>query len=86
MAISTGQLTVGTIPVQIDSTSTSNFKMHIHNADPQANLYLGNGNVSTTNGLILAKSDSTILDCYPGETIWVVSETEGHLVSWLKQV
>jgi FtsP/CotA-like multicopper oxidase with cupredoxin domain len=86
MTITTGQLTVGTTPVQIDGTSTSNYKLHIHNADNQANLYLGNATVSASTGLILPKQDSTELNLYPGETIWVVSDTTNHLVSWLKQV
>lgn len=86
MAISTGQLTVGTTPVQIDGTSNSNFKIHIHNLDNTDTLFIGNGDVSTTNGMGLPKLDSLELNCYPGESIWVVSPKSGHLISWLKQV
>lgn len=86
MAISTGQLTVGTTPLQIDGTSNSSFKIHIHNLDNTDTLFIGNGDVSTSNGLGLPKLDSIELNCYPGETIWVVSPKSGHLISWLKQV
>ena len=86
MAISTGQLEVGTTPVQIDGTSNSNFKLHIHNLDNTDTLFLGNGNVSITNGMGLPKLDSIELECYPGETVWVVSPKSGHHISWLKQV
>lgn len=86
MAISTGQLTVGTTPVQIDGTSNSNYKIHIHNMDNTDTLYIGNGDVSITNGLGLPKLDSVELQCYPGESIFVVSPKSGHLISWLKQV
>lgn len=86
MAISTGQLTVGMTPVQIDGTSNSNYKIHIHNMDNTDTLYIGNGDVSITNGLGLSKLDSVELQCYPGESIFVVSPKTGHLISWLKQV
>lgn len=86
MTITTGQLTVGLTPVQIDGTANSNYKLHIHNADNQANLFLGNETVTPSTGLILIKQDSTDLNMYPGESIWVVSDTTNHLVSWLKQV
>jgi hypothetical protein len=86
VTITTGQLTVGLTPVQIDGTSNSNYKLHIHNADNQANLFIGDATVSASTGLILIKQDSTELNLYPGETVWIVSETTNHLVSWLKQV
>lgn len=86
MAISTGQLIVGTTPVQIDGTSTSNYRLHIHNMDNTENIYIGNGDVSITNGLALPKMDSLDLVCYPGETIFVVSSKSAHQISWLKQV
>lgn len=84
--ISTGQLTVGTVAVQIDGTSNSNFKMHIHNNDNTDTLYVGNENVTVENGLGLPKLDSLELECYPLETIWVVSSKSGHIVSYMKQV
>lgn len=86
MAITTGQLTVGTTPLQVDGTSTSNFRLHIHNMDNTDSLFIGNGDVSIINGLALAKLDSLDLVCYPGESIFVVSTKSGHQVSWLKQV
>jgi hypothetical protein len=86
MAITTGQLNVGITAVQIDGTSNSNYKLHIHNMDNTDTLFIGNGNLTTANGLGLPKLDSIELNCYPGETIWVVSPKTGHSVSWLKQV
>lgn len=86
MTISTGQLAVGTTPVQIDGTSTSNFRLHIHNMDNTDTLFIGNGDVTIANGLGLPKLDSIELECYPGETVFVVSPKSGHNISWLKQV
>lgn len=84
--ITTGQLTVGTVAVQIDGTSANNFKLHIHNMDNTDTLYIGNQDVTVNTGLGLTKLDSLELDCYPLESIWVISPKAGHLVSYLKQV
>jgi hypothetical protein len=84
MAIVSGQTTVGTTRVQIDGTSQSVYRLHIHNNDNQINLYLGGGDVTTSNGLILEKSDSTEIMVSPGDSVWVVSSSGNHLISWLK--
>lgn len=84
--ITTGQVTVGTVATQIDGTSASNFKMHIHNLDNTDTLFIGGPDVTVNNGLGLPKLDSIELECYPLESIWVVSSKATHLVSYLKQV
>lgn len=84
MAISSGQLTVGTTAVQIDGTSNSVYRLHIHNDDNQANLYLGGSDVTTSNGLIMQKLDTTEIQVSPGDAVWVVSSSTNHLVSYLK--
>lgn len=86
MAISTGQMTVGTVATQIDGTSNSNFKLHIHNMDNTDTLFIGNGNVTTSNGLAIQKLESIVLECYPLDAVWVVSPKTGHQISYLKQV
>ena len=84
--ITTGQLTVGTVATQVDGTSVSNFKLHIHNMDNTDTLYIGGPDVTTSNGLGLQKLDSIELECYPLESVYVVSPKAGHQVSYLKQV
>lgn len=86
MTLSTAQLTVGTTAVQLDGTSNSSWQIHISNDDNTDTLYLGNGDVSTSNGLRLYKLEKMILDMNPGETLHVVSTKSGHNISWLKQV
>lgn len=85
MPITSGHLTVGTTAVQIDGSYVSNYRLHVHNADNQENLYLGGPDVSTSNGLVLPKQDSTELLMSPGDSLWVVSSSTNHLVTWLKQ-
>ena len=86
MAITTGQLVAGTTRVQIDGTSTSNFRLHIHNMDNTDTLYLGNGDVTVANGLAIFKLDSIELMLYPGESVFVISTKADHQLSWLKQI
>lgn len=85
MAISTGQVLVGTIPIQIDGVSTNPSNLHIHNMDNTKVVYLGNGDVSITNGLGVQKLDSLEITLNPGEALYAVSETGSHLVTWLRQ-
>jgi hypothetical protein len=84
MPISSGQITVGTTAVQVDGTSQSVYRLHIHNNDNQVNLYLGGPNVTTANGLILEKSDTTEIQVPPGDAVWIVSSSTNHIVSYLK--
>ena len=86
MTISTGQVTVGTAASQLDGTSASMWRIHIHNHDQTDALYIGNGDVSSTTGLQLPKLDSIDLVMNPGESLYVVSTKTGHVMSYLKQV
>lgn len=86
MTLSTGQLSVGTTAVQLDGTSNSNWQIHISNDDNTDTLYIGNGDVTSSNGLRLYKLEKMILDMNPGETLHVVSTKAGHSISWLRQV
>ena len=85
MAISTGHTTVGTIPIQIDGVSTNPSNLHIHNMDNTKVLFIGNGDVSITNGLGIQKLDSLEITLNPGEALYAISETGEHLVTWLRQ-
>lgn len=86
MAISTGQIAVGTVATIIDGTFNSNFRLIIHNADNTDAVYIGNSDVTTANGLVLQKEQTIQLDMNPLESIYAVSGKTGHIVSYLKQV
>lgn len=85
MAISTGQTLVGVIPIQIDGISTNPSRLHIHNMDNTKTLFIGNGDVSIANGLGVQKLDSVEITLNPGESLYAISETGSHLVTWLRQ-
>lgn len=85
MAISTGQQLIGTVATLVDGISTNPTKLHIHNMDNTKVLFLGNGTVTISNGLALQKLDSIELILNPGESLYAISETGNHLISWLRQ-
>ena len=86
MAITTGQLSVGTARVQIDGSSVSDWRLHIHNMDNTDAIYIGNETVTTANGFSLFGKDSVEMQCYPNEHIFVIATKAGHSISFLKQV
>ena len=84
--ISTGQVLIGTTPVVIDGTFNSEFRITIHNQDNTGTLYIGNSDVTVSNGLGLEKGQFIQIEMKPGDFIHAVSTKTGHLVSWMKQV
>jgi hypothetical protein len=85
MALISGQITVGTSAVQVDGVSANPSRLHVHNNDNTADLFLGNSTVTTLTGLRLMKSDSIELSMNPGESLYAVSASGSHAVSWLRQ-
>lgn len=86
MAISTGQITVGTTRVQIDGTSTSSFRLIIQNMDNTDAIFIGGPDVTITNGLELLKLETLTLDMFPSQELYAVSAKAGHKLSFLRQV
>ena len=82
--IESGRLTVGTTALQVDGMSVSPMRLYIHNMDSTKTLYLGNGNVSIANGFTIDKSSVQDFLLFPGQSLWMVSESEGHNVSYLR--
>jgi hypothetical protein len=86
MAITTNQLTVGTVATIVDGTYNSNFRLIIHNIDNTDEVYLGGSDVTIANGLVLQKEETIQLMMNPLESIYAVSSKPGHTISYLKQV
>jgi hypothetical protein len=85
MAITSGQITVGTSRTQIDGCSANPSTLHVHNNDNTNDLFLGNAAVTTSNGLRLLKLDSIELTLNAGESLYAISAAGSHAVSWLRQ-
>lgn len=84
--ITTGQVTVGLAPTLIDGTDTSNFRLIIHNMNNDDSIYLGNSNVSVSNGLQLLKLETIQLDMNPLEQVYAISTKADLKLGYLKQV
>ena len=85
MAITTGQLTVGTgAPVQLDTSSVSNFKIILHNMSATDNLFLGNASVTAATGLELHNHSYITLEMQPNDALFVVSSSGTHDIGWMK--
>ena len=83
--ITSGQTTIGQTPTLIDGLEVMPFRIRIHNDDNTADMYLGNANVTTSNGYLVLKQESIDLIINPLEALYAVSSQNGHKVSWLKQ-
>jgi hypothetical protein len=83
--LTSGQLEVGTSPVEISVKSNNPVVLHIHNDDNTTDCYLGPQAVTTATGLRVKKLDSVELTLYQANTIWVVSSKTGHNISWFAQ-
>jgi len=84
LPVESGRITVGTTRVQIDGVGVSPIRIYINNEDSTKTLYLGNGNVTVLNGFSLYKSSVQDFLLFPGQSLWMVSESEGHNVSYLR--
>jgi hypothetical protein len=86
MAISSGVMTVGTVPSIIDGTFNSNFRIMVHNNDNTDAVYLGGPDVSVATGFKLDKGIILQLEMNPLESVYAISGKAGHIISYLKQV
>lgn len=85
MAITSGQQTVGTVATVIDGKWANPSRLTIQNLDNTDTLFIGNSNVTTTNGLGLLKLETIQFDLEPLEQLHVVSTKSGHNIAWLRQ-
>ena len=84
--ISSGSQVIGTTPVAIDGITASPCVIYIRNNDSTKTLYIGNGNVTTANGLPIDKLSTQSFSLPAGEQLHMVSSETGHNVSWLRIV
>ena len=85
MAITTGQLSVGTTAVAVNVPNVMPMRIHIHNNDVTNNLLVGNGNVTSSNGLVLPKLDSIEFVLNPNEVVYLIASSGTISASYLAQ-
>jgi hypothetical protein len=84
LPIESGRITVGTSPVQVDGLGVSPIRIYIRNEESTKTLYIGNVNVTTANGFTIDKSSVQDFLVFPGQALWMVSDSGSHTVSYLR--
>lgn len=84
LPIESGRVTVGTTPVQVDGLGVSPIRIYIHNEESTKTLFIGNGDVTILNGFGIEKQSTQDFLIFPGQSLWMVSESAGHIVSYLR--
>ena len=83
MPVKSGQLVVGTARVEVPVTCTMPWRIEIKNADNSDDLFIGNGDVTTSTGMRLAKLERISLTLAPGDRIYLVAAKPGHNASFI---
>ena len=83
MAIRTGQIVTSATPVQIDGTSTSPYKLILHNASANDSIYIGNGDLTTSTGFDLHSKSTLTLDMPPLTNVWVIGPSGNPTINWM---
>ena len=83
MAIKSGQISVGTARVIIPETCIMPWKLQIKNMDSTDDVFIGNGDVTTSTGLRLAKEERLVLELAPLDRVYLVSAKEGHTMGYM---
>ena len=84
--ISSGQVTVGTAATLVDGTSTSDFRLTIHNMNNDDGIFIGGPNVTIANGMQLLKLETLQLDMSPMSELYAVANKANLKLGFLKQV
>ena len=84
MAITSGQMVVGTTAVQVDGNSTGWSHMHIKNLDNTNHLYVGGSNLTLANGYHVDKKEFIEFDIPPGESVWLLASAGTIDVAWMR--
>ena len=84
--ISSGQLTVGTVATLVDGTSTSDFRLTIHNMNNDDGIFIGGPGVTITTGMQLLKLETIQFQMSPSSELYAVADKANLKLGYLKQV
>ena len=84
--ISSGQVTVGLTATLVDGTSTSDFRLTIHNMNNDDGIFIGGPNVTIANGMQLLKLETLQLQMSPMTELYAVANKANLKLGFLKQV
>ena len=81
MSISNNQISVGTAATSLGLNFQMESHVFIHNIDQTDRVYIGNANVTTSNGFALDKGMILEMKLPAGDNLFAVSTKTGHVVS-----
>ncbi len=84
--ISSGQVTVGTVATLVDGTSTSDFRLTIHNMNNDDGIFIGGPGVTINDGMQLLKLETLQLQMSPSSELYAVANKANLKLGFLKQV
>jgi hypothetical protein len=84
--INSGQVTVGTVATLVDGTSTSDFRLTIHNMNNDDGIFIGGPDVTIANGMQLLKLETLQLQMSPMSELYAVANKANLKLGFLKQV
>ena len=83
MAITQGQVAVGTAVAQLNSPQSMPGVVHITNQDNTDTVFVGGLGVTTGTGHGILKSGSIDIQIFAEQVLYAISTKGGHNVSWL---
>jgi hypothetical protein len=86
MPITSGQVTVGLTATLVDGTSTSDFKLTIHNMNNDDGIFIGGKDVTIATGMQLLKLETLQFDMSPMSELYAVANKANLKLGFLKQV
>ena len=84
LPVESGRLIVGTTALQVDGVGVSPVRIWIHNENSTSTLHLGGPDVTVENGFALDAKSVQDFTIYPGQSLWMVSPTANHEISYLR--
>jgi hypothetical protein len=81
--ITTGQMQVTTTRAILDGTSVNPYRLVVHNSGSNA-IYLGNGQVTATNGFNVHSNSTLTLELPALTTLYAITGSGTHQLTWMR--
>ena len=84
MAIASGQTTISTTAVAVDTSSPNPYTLILHNESGTNTITLGNSAVTSANGFGLHANTTLSIPMAAGDQLYAIATSGSHDLSWIK--
>ena len=84
MPVTSTGVTVGTAITQVSSSDPATKLVYLQSGTEGAVTYVGGGDVSASNGILLSESNVTVFQSYQDDAFYAISDTAGAVVKVLE--